>query len=412
LSKLFKVCLCVLMGGLAACIGFGPAPISTTGSFEILETSQLQIQLETDKPFDSTNPAPKRTLVDETATPTATFLPPTATPITFSNLPIITIKNADSISQLAEIRFGPWDLVLAVAWSPDGEILAVAAGNSIYLYHAKELQQFWSFEIGALTQSIAFSPDGAWFATGSRDGFLRIWSIDSMTTSSQTPPTFALQAHRKGVNSVAFSPATGPLGNIVASGGNDAIARFWSLSNGAELGYTVGGTFAVPSIAFVPDGSQLAVTNGDRIRLRQVGSERIVGTFASDEPLYSLAFSPEGTLLAVGGSDNLIRLWKPEQAFRTGQLEYIEPVILRGHSGRLGTYRSLIWQVIFSASGDLIASAGGDTSIRLWDVQSGNQLISLLAHPGGAACLAFRPDNTLLASGGLDGSVRIWGVPP
>ena len=191
---------------------------------------------------------------------------------------------------------------------------------------------------------------------------VRIWSVNSISASNQSPPSLAVQAHHKGVNSVAFSPVTSPVGDILASGGNDAVARFWSLSNGDELGYMVGGTFAVPSIAFLPDGSQLAVTNGDRIRLRQVGSERILGTFASDEPLYSLAFSPDGSLMAAGGSDNLIRLWKPEQAFRTGQPEYAEPVVLRGHSGRLGTYRSLIWQVIFTPSGEVLASAGGDGS--------------------------------------------------
>jgi WD40 repeat protein len=168
----------------------------------------------------------------------------------------------------------------------------------------------------------------------------------------------------------------------------------------------------VPSIAFFPDGSQLAVTNGDRIRLRQVGSERILGTFASDEPLYSLAFSPDGSLMAAGGSDNLIRLWQPEQAFRSGQPEYAEPVILHGHTGQLGTYRSLIWQVLFSPSGEVLASAGGDGTVRLWDIQKGDELISLPAHPGGAACIAFRPDNTALATGGLDGTVRIWGVLP
>jgi hypothetical protein len=215
---------------------------------------------------------------------------------------------------LAEIHFGPWDLVLAIAWSPDGETLSVAAGNSIYLYRARNLERLWSYGIGALTQSLAFSPDGTWLAAGSRDGYVRIWPVESMMMSDQSAPRFALQAHRKGVNSVKFSPITSPLGGILASGGNDAVARFWSLGTGEELGYMVGGTFAVPSIAFLPDGSQLAVTNGDRIRLRQVGSERIVGTFASDEPLYSLAFSPDGSLLAAGGSDNLIRCGVPEQA--------------------------------------------------------------------------------------------------
>ncbi|OGO39209.1 MAG: hypothetical protein A2W35_16940 [Chloroflexi bacterium RBG_16_57_11] len=412
MNKLFQVCLCALLGGLSACAGFHPITNSTPVPSEIFEETPVrQLQPTTERPYNTTATAPQLTdTAEEQPVLAITRQPAPVKPGSLSSLPAITIENAASLTQLAEIRFGPWDLVLSVAWSPDGGILAVAAGNSIFLYDASELKQFWSFEIGALTQSLAFSPDGLWLAAGSRDGYVRIWPVESIATSGQSQPSLAIQAHHKGVNSVSFSPITGPLGVILASGGNDAVARFWSLGNGDELGYMIGGTFAVPSIAFLPDGSQLAVTNGDRIRLRQVGSERIVGTFASDEPLYSLAYSPDGSLLAVGGSDNLIRLWMPDQAFRTGQPEYPEPVILRGHSGRLGTYRSLIWQVIFSASGEILASAGGDDSVRLWSVQNGDQLISLPAHPGGAACIAFRPDNTALASGGLDGVLRIWGV--
>ena len=332
------------------------------------------------------------------------------TTLSFIDLPVITTGNASTLSQLAEIRFGPWELVMAVAWSPDGENLAIAAGNSIYVYHAQEGKKLWSYEIGALTHSLAYSPDGAWLAAGSRDGYVRIWPVAALTTSGQASPALAFQAHRKGVNSLAFSPVASPIGLVLASGGNDAVARFWDPGTGENLGLMVGGTFAVPSLAFLPDATQLAVTNGDRIRLRQVGSERIVGTFASDEPLYSLAVSPDGGFLAAGGTDNLIRLWKPEQAFRTGQQEYIGPVVLSGHSGRLGTYRSLIWQVTFNPAGDLLASAGGDATLRLWDVGSGDLLQTLTAHPGGAVCLAFRPDGGALASGGLDSVVRIWAV--
>lgn len=324
------------------------------------------------------------------------------------DLPVITAQNAANLAQVAEIQFSPWDLVMAVAWSPDGKTLALSAGDSIYIYRIQGWQPLASLRIGALTHSLAYSPDGAWLAAGSRDGFLRVWSAGSDLAT----PGLVIQAHRKGVNSVAFSPAAGPLGSVLASGGNDAVARFWDTGSGENLGLMVGGTFAVPSIAFLPDGSQLAVTNGDRIRLRQVGSERIAGTFASDQPLYSLATSPDGAMLAAGGTDNRVRLWGVEQAFRTGQPGYTEPLYLTGHAGRPGTFRSLIWQVVFNPSGELLASAGGDGTVRLWDISSGALLKTLQSHPGGATSVAFHPSGRALASGGLDGFVRVWGALP
>lgn len=327
-------------------------------------------------------------------------------------LPVITVQNAATLAQVAEIQFSPWDLVMAVAWSPDGKTLALSAGDAIYIYNSQDWQLLGSSRIGALTHSLAYSPDGAWLAAGSRDGRLRVWPAASLSDSSLASPALVIQAHRKGVNSVAFSPAAGPLGNILASGGNDAVARFWDAGSGENLGLMVGGTFAVPSIAFLPDGSQLAVTNGDRIRLRQVGSERIAGTFASDEPLYSLAASPDGSMLAAGGTDNLVRLWRVEQAFRTGQPVYLDPLYLAGHLGRTGTFRSLIWQVVFNPSGELLASAGGDGTVRLWDIRSGTLLQTLPAHLGGATSVAFHPSGRALASGGLDGFLRIWGALP
>lgn len=408
--------VCALLLGLVACTVGRVAPAPTIQPSQIpsnTPTSFTQPALEISPQSAATLIAPAYT-AGVTPEPTPILQPVTKTPLSYSlsNLPAITRQNALALTQLAEIRFGPWDLVMAVAWAPDGETLAVSAGDSILVYRTQDWQQLSSFEVGALTHSLAYSLDGAWLAAGSRDGYVRVWAAASLATSGQAQPVLTLQAHRKGVNQVAFSPVNGPLGRILASGGNDAVARFWSPNSGENLGLMVGGTFAVPSIAFFPDGSQLAVINGDRIRLREVGSERIVGTFAASEPLYSLAISPDGSLLAAGGSDNLVRLWRPEQAFRTGQPEYVEPLTLVGHAGRLGTYRSLVWQVVFNPSGELLASVGGDATLRLWNIPSGDLVQTLTAHPGGAACVAFRPDGRAIASGGLDGVLRVWGVSP
>lgn len=104
-----------------------------------------------------------------------------------------------------------------------------------------------------------------------------------------------------------------------------------------------------------------------------------------------LAFNPKGNLLASGGGGSVVRLWltKTGEAVRT----------LPGHAGGVTC-------LAFSPDGSLLASGGGDGVVRVWDKHTR----SLSGHDRGVTCLAFSPDGTLLASGGEDGVVRLWDV--
>jgi WD40 repeat protein len=306
------------------------------------------------------------------------------------------------------IEFSPWELVTALSWSPEANFLAVSAGDIIYLFETTNWGRVASLYVGALTHGLSFSPDGSWLAAGSRDGRLRIWQTSQLPGSTQAGPALILQAHRKGVNRLRFSHD----GRILASGGNDAIARFWDPANGELLGMTIGGSFAVPSIAFTPDDELLAVVNGNVVRLRQVGSERIVGTFQAESPLFHVVLSPDGSLLAAAGSDNLIRIWQVDQAYRTGQTVYPIPLLLNGHDGTPGSYRALVWETAFTPDGKRLLSVGGDGTLRLWDPLTGAQLEAHRAHARGASSLAVHPDGSAVATGGLDGRLVIWDFNP
>jgi WD40 repeat protein len=111
--------------------------------------------------------------------------------------------------------------------------------------------------------------------------------------------------------------------------------------------------------------------------------------------VHSVAVSPSGELIASAGADGTVKLWRMSDGalLRT----------LTGHEGDVNG-------VAFSPNGSLVASAGADGTVRVWRVQDG-QLQHTLTHGGGIALsVAFAPNGQLLASGGEDGTVKLWRV--
>jgi WD40 repeat protein len=405
-----------------------------------------QITIELTSRIDEQNPAHTLSLFDKTDTPinpdmSATGsvelgstaepetpslrlpeadsqLSPTGIPVTSqitesvptSQLLPITSFTVDKLQQYAEIKYSPWEIVTALDISPDGVLLAVSAGDFIHLYIVETLELIVSFPIGAISHSIAFSPDGNWLVSGSRDGYARMWDVAAAFESrdDESVPVLKFEAHRKGVNSVVYDPS----GDMFATGGNDAIARVWDTTTGEMKAIMIGGTFAVPEIAKTPGGNTLAVVNGDTVRLREIGSERIVGTFLADNSLYCISYNPSGTLLAAGDINNLIRIWDPEAAFRTGVDGYPQPVMEFSHSGIPDSYQALVWDLTFSPDNSLLVSAGGDKIVNIWEVVSGELSTSLKNHSKAVTSLVISADGHILVSGSLDGTVLLWGVVP
>jgi WD40 repeat protein/nucleoside phosphorylase len=163
-----------------------------------------------------------------------------------------------------------------------------------------------------------------------------------------------------------------------------------------QLDVTLGAPVApCASVAFSPDGALLAVGYGDgTVVIRDAvsgGAVRVLDGHVS--VVRSIAFSPDGRVLASASDDSSVRLWSPD----TGQL-------LRTLEGHASKVRS----VAFSPDGRVLASASADRSVRLWSPDTGQLLRTLEGHASKVRSVVFSPDSRVLASASDDHSIRLW----
>ena len=216
-----------------------------------------------------------------------------------------------------------------------------------------------------------------------------------------------LEGHTSSINSVAFSPD----GSLIAScsGGigpypspMDCTIRVWDAKTGALVGSPFKGhTNFVTSIAFSPNGELIASGSGDNsIRVWEVNRGVTRQLLAGHTGMVtSVAFCPDRTrpLIASGSEDKTIRIWN----VKTGAIEKL----FKGHERR-------VTSVAFSPDGNHLASGSGDNTIRLWETSISASIRRFIGHTHPVTSVAFGPDGTytpmLIASGSEDKTIRLW----
>jgi WD40 repeat protein/transcriptional regulator with XRE-family HTH domain len=298
-------------------------------------------------------------------------------------LPIRTLKG--HLDRVYAVAYGPPDSALVTA-SADGSVRcwdpATGEPGTVFTDHEAPI---WPLSLDQCGRVLAYG-DGA--------GTVRLRQMPDGQLLRELP------GHSERIWALAFHPVSDAA--LLATADNAGTVRIWDLATGIETQrLQVPDGAAVYTLAFNPNGTLLAA--GGRDGMLYVW-DTITGTTRHQlaghaGQIYTVVFHPDGTLLASGDTVGSVWLWElPTDTTERGQVR----------RSALRSAGAVVYHLTFSPNGTMLVGGDSDGTLRLWETQTRQERHEVRAHRGAVWPPVFRPDSRQIATTGKDGTVRLW----
>jgi WD40 repeat protein/serine/threonine protein kinase len=328
--------------------------------------------------------------------------------------------------------------VWSVAFSPDGEHLASAGSDgALKVWDTKGDSDPITIPVSRGDWFSLLSPDGQTVLTGIADNTIRLWDaatgqprditircphrIRGFDVRPDWKRMAVLDAGNKvtiwdletgkavrtvpnvaeGASDVAISP-DGKLLALLLKGGT---IKLWDLDKSVEFPAIQAFEDDLYGVNFSPDGARLlGVSSSGTLKLFDAATGReLLTKRLGDFGIQSIRWSPDGKRLAVAGYAS---------RYRTGEIQILELDSGRQITPPLKGHSALVRMVAFSPDGQRLAGGGIDKTVKIWDLTTGQEILTLKGNTDMITCVHFLSDGCRLMSVAMDGTVRVWDATP
>jgi WD40 repeat protein/serine/threonine protein kinase len=287
--------------------------------------------------------------------------------------------------------------IWSVAFHPDGKCLAAAGNDKTRILKVANGEVATRFARHLAVAVAAISPDGKWVVTGGSDGSAKIWNRQAAHVEHR------LHVRDSGtVNDAVFSPDAKTV--LIAT--DDGVARLWDAENGTQLKEFIGHKARVRTAAFSNDGSRIVTASDDMTAriwdAKTSETEHVLEDH--DQAVLCAAFSRDGKWVITGGDDNLALIWDAI----TGKPRHTGLVSCELYQATCQGHTAGVVAVAFSPNGQRVITGSKDKTARIWDPQTGREILALKGHSQEVTSASFSPDGRSALTSSRDGTTAVW----